>query len=403
MPPREPLFSVVARDPQSRARAGMLRTAHGIIETPALFAVATKASIKALPVWLWEAAGVQAVVVNTYHLLLAPGADRVASLGGVHQFAQIPTPVFSDSGGFQAFSLGVAFGRSVSKVVRSQEAADGSRASSSAQNGALSRITNDGVQFRSHRDGSVHLLTPEASIRVQHLLGSDLIVALDECTDPLAPREYQEEALARTHRWLAQSIAAHQQFAPETRRRLGWTPALYGVVQGGRYEELRRESARFVGKQEVDAIAIGGSFDAGDIQSAVRWVVEELPESKPRHLLGIGEPEDIRAAVREGVDTFDCVQPTRLARHGISYGPNFTKINLRNARYREDSAPLDLTCRCMTCRSGFSRAYLAHLVREREMAAATYLTLHNLFALNRLLREERQRILSLGRSNDSAA
>ena len=254
-------------------------------------------------------------------------------------------------------------------------------------------ITDEGVVFRSYKDGSRILLTPERSIAVQHALGADCIVALDECTAPNAPYDYQKRAMERTHRWLVASLTAHERLAGETERRLGWRPALYGVVQGGRYEDLRRASARFVGSQSVDGVAIGGSFDASDIAGAVRWVVEELPPQKPRHLLGIGEPQDLRTAIREGVDTFDCVQPTRLARHGIAYGPAFERLNLRNARFRDDPLPLNPACRCLTCRRGLSRSYLAHLVREREMVAATYLTIHNLVALTTFVAEERQRIL----------
>ncbi|HBB65464.1 MAG TPA: tRNA guanosine(34) transglycosylase Tgt [Candidatus Vogelbacteria bacterium] len=377
-------FTVEKRDSNSLARAGILKTPHGNIKTPAFVAVATKATVKSLTPEMLTELGAQMVLGNTYHLYFEPGEGVVKAAGGLGKFMHWDGPTMTDSGGFQAFSLGAAYKKGVSKIAREMTEV---RLQSDAEP-ALAVITEDGVTFKSHLDGSEHLFTPERSIQIQHDIGADIIFAFDECTSPHASDSYQREALARTHRWATRSLVQH--------RMLDNAQLLFGIVQGGRVQELREESARVIGgicppAGGFDGFGIGGSFTKDDVHTAVGWVNTLLPEDKPRHLLGIGEPEDIVLAVEQGCDLFDCVTPTRNARNGSLYTRE-GKMNIGNARYRKDFFPIQQDCDCYTC-NNFTKSYLAHLFRAHEMLAGTLATIHNLRFIIHLTEELRAAIL----------
>jgi queuine tRNA-ribosyltransferase len=383
-------FRVIRQATGSLARAGVLSLPHGAVETPAFVPVATQATVKGLSPAELEALGVQIVLANTYHLYLRPGAEVVAQLGGLHRFMAWPRPLMTDSGGFQVFSLGFGLEHGVGKIAKifPAEAPPGERVGEGRPRGAsgqgrLVQIDDDGVTFTSHLDGSTHRLTPERSIAIQELLGADIILAFDECTSPLAGYDYTRQALARTHCWAERCLAARRP-----------TPqALFGIVQGGEYRDLREESARFIAALPFDGVAIGGSLgqSKADMHRVLEWTIPLLPEAWPRHLLGIGEPEDLFACIARGIDMFDCVAPTRLGRHGILYVPT-GRLHIENAVYREDPSPVQADCMCYTCRH-FSRAYLRHLFVANEMLGPRLATLHNLHFLTRLVREIRQSIL----------
>lgn len=391
-------FSILKKDKKSRARAGVIHTPHGVIETPALLPVATLGTLKGVPTSLWRESGVQAVIANTYHLYLTPGADTVKSAGGIHRFMGFDGPVSTDSGGFQVFSLGAAFGKNLTKIAKEdiEDAKDERRPSVYdpdilTQHGKLAVIDEEGVSFTSHRDGSFHRFTPERSIEIQHTIGADIIFAFDECTSATADYAYQKEAMDRTHRWADRSLYAHRQNVEA-----GAKQGLFGIVQGGRFEDLRRESGKFFAERDFEGYGIGGSYVKEDLDTAVGWVTEELPEDKPRHLLGIGEPEDLISGIEKGVDLFDCVQPTRLARTGVAYGEGGVKMNLYNEKYTRDFSVLDEKCACPVCLSqsgGNTRAYLAHLLRTNEMLSATLLSVHNIYALTHIVKRRREEIL----------
>jgi len=384
-------FKIEKRLKGALGRAGVLETAHGVIHTPAFVPVGTKASVKALTPEQVSALGGEVILANTYHLYLQPGDDLVAQAGGLHKFMNWDGPIITDSGGFQVFSLGAAYGQPVSKIARASENSPvlTHPAPPDTDNnfpGPLAKIDENGVSFKSPLDGSSHYLTPEKSIQIQHNLGADIIFAFDECTSPAKDLRYQEEALERTHRWAERSLVEHKKLnSPEH------PPALFGIVQGGREKTLRKKSAEFIGSLGFDGFGIGGSFAKEDISSAVRWVNEILPEDKPRHLLGIGEPEDLFMGVENGVDLFDCVAPTRNARNGTLYTRR-GKINILNARLRGDFGPVDEGCDCYTCRS-YTRAYLAHLFRGKEILANTLASIHNLYFTVNLVKQIRQSIL----------
>lgn len=371
------------------ARAGIIHTPHGDIETPAFTVVGTKATVKSLTMEQVKTLGTQAVLANTYHLYLAPGDELVKRAGGLGKFMDWDGPTFTDSGGFQVFSLGAAFGKGIGKVAMAEE----NEEDIDTDHGQLATVDDEGVTFRSHRDGSLHRFTPERSIQIQHNLGADIIIAFDECTSPHDAYEKQKRSLDRTHEWAKRSLAEHQ--------RLGGEQALYGVIQGGKFQDLREEAARTVGAMELvrpdgtrggfDGFGIGGSFSKDDIGTAVRWVNALLPEDKPRHLLGIGEPIDFFYGVEAGVDTFDCVSPTRLGRNGSLYTKN-GRMNINNAKYVDDHTPIDDECGCYTCLH-HTRAYLAHLFREGEMLGAALGSIHNLYFIVNLVKKIRQSIL----------
>lgn len=365
------------------SRAGRIITPHGEIETPAFVVVGTKATVKALTPEQVSGLGAQVVLANTYHLYLEPGPDLVRGGGGVGKFMNWSGPTMTDSGGFQVFSLGAAYNRQVSKIGQAIQAPASLATLGEEELVRAAKIDEDGVTFRSHLDGSEHRFTPERSIQIQHDLGADIIFAFDECTSPLATYDYQKESLRRTHAWAKRSLAEHQ--------RLGGEQALFGIVQGGRFQDLREASAKFVAELPFDGFGIGGSFEKKDLDTAVGWVNHLLPEEKPRHLLGIGEPEDLRAGVLNGVDTFDCVLPTRLGRNGTLLTAR-GRLNISNHAYREDFSPPEADCACYTCQN-YSRAYLAHLFRAKEMLAGTLASIHNLYFVVNLVAKLRHEIL----------
>ncbi|HVY36115.1 MAG TPA: tRNA guanosine(34) transglycosylase Tgt [Candidatus Paceibacterota bacterium] len=374
-------FDITKKLTGANARAGTIATPHGEIQTPAFVVVGTKGTVKAITAEQIRNLKIQVVLGNTYHLYLEPGEDIVSRAGGIGSFMDWGGPTMTDSGGFQAFSLGVAFGSSVSKVATGEELLEDEIITSER----LAKVTEDGVEFKSHKDGSKHLFTPERSMEIQWKLGADIIFAFDECTSPTASYEYQQEALARTERWASRCLDRHNQLDTEH------VQALFGVVQGGRFQDLREAAARTMATLPFDGYGIGGSFTKADIGTAVGWVNAILPQDKPRHLLGIGEPGDLFSAVEAGCDLFDCIAPTRLGRHGTLYTKNGT-INITGAQYKQDFSPMDDGCTCYTC-THHTRAYLCHLFRAEEMLAATLASIHNLHFIVRLVERMREAII----------
>ena len=372
-------FGVLAEDPGSRARVGRIDTPHGSLRTPAFIFCATKATVKAASVEDLEAANVDIILANTYHMLIQPGPDVVKRMGGLHKFMGWDGPMLTDSGGFQIFSLG-----------QGTEADEIKSSGARKQTKLLQKLTEEGATFRSPRDGSHYTLSPESSIQIQRKLGADLIVVLDECTPYHVDQAYTENSLALTKRWANRSLA-------EFERSHDGRQALYGVVQGGVYEALRRESAEFVSSRPFFGHAVGGCLgaQADQMYDVVRYSMEPLRRDRPVHLLGIGAIRDIWEGVEMGIDTFDCVTPTRIARHGWALSreaPSFRR-NLKNAKFREDDAPLDEDCDCIACRR-HSRAYIHHLLKANEILGLHLLTVHNIRYMTRLLATVRSAILA---------
>ena len=394
-------FEILKHQPGTLGRAGVIHTPHGDIETPAFVVVGTKGTVKSLkPEDLRDYVGNQVALANTYHLFLQPGDEVVKAAGGLHKFANWDLPTITDSGGFQVFSLGAAFGKGVTKFAQNAEEATKAAANTglnvyskelATEHGKLCVIDEEGVTFTSHLDGSMHRFTAERSIDIQHNIGADIIVAFDECTSPTADKDYQIEAMERTHRWAKRSILAHKQNFEALKKQ-----GLYGVVQGGRHLDLRQESARTLAAMDFDGFGIGGSFSKEDLGDSLRVVNEILPEDKPRHLLGIGEPEDIFAGVAMGCDTFDCVAPTRIARTATIYertNEGHRRTNLLNAKYRSDLSKPDESCDCYVCQN-YTKAYLAHLFRAGEMLGAHLASIHNLYYIVHYTKRLREAILT---------
>jgi queuine tRNA-ribosyltransferase len=400
-------FKIEKQLENALGRAGEFTTPHGVIKTPSFVVVGTKATVKALIPEQVKDLGAQVMLANTYHLYLQPGDELIKEAGGLHKFMNWNGPIMTDSGGFQVFSLGAAYGKGISKVVSITDPNLLITERSSVLDGLpkLAKIGQDGVSFKSHIDGSLHYITPEKSIEIQHNLGADIIFAFDECTSPVEDKKYQEEALSRTHVWAKRSLEEHLKLEKKYSRSLH-PQALFGIIQGGRSKELRQKSAKIISEMKIndqgfDGYGIGGSFAKEDMSQAVKWVNEILPEEKPRHLLGIGEPEDLFMGVENGVDLFDCVGPTRLGRNGTLF-TKYGKINILNAKYINDFNPIDEGCGCYVCMShqgenesgsNYTRAYLSHLFRSKEMLGATLATIHNVYFINKLVSDMRQAIL----------
>lgn len=393
-------FKIIKKLPGTLARVGEIQTPHGIIETPCFVTVGTKATVKALTPEMIESLGAQVVLANTYHLYLQPGDEIVAAHGGFARMMQwkrkgVIGPTMTDSGGFQVFSLGTAFDQKVGKLANAEqiihEKINEETGQKKNKTSDLVTIDEEGVTFRSIHNGAKHRFTPERSMEIQWNLGADMIFAFDECTSPLAPYAYQVEAMDRTHRWALRCLDRHQQLDPEKKQ------ALFAVVQGGRFADLRKQSAQILAEMKndqgemFDGFGIGGSFEKEDLGNAVKWVNEILPEDKPRHLLGIGEPVDLFLGVENGCDTFDCVSPTRIARHGQFHTP-YGKRNIKNARFKTQYEPMDTTCGCYTC-THYTASYLHHLIRSNEMLGGTLLSIHNLFFINKLVADIRQSLI----------
>lgn len=403
-------FKIEKKLKMGLGRAGVLKTFHGDIQTPAFVTVGTKATVKSLAPEQVLESGAEVVLANTYHLFLQPGDEIVRDAGGLGKFMNWHGPTMTDSGGFQVFSLGAAYGKDISKIIKITDPSlmiperfDDSDAP------RLAKIGQDGVSFKSHLDGSIHYITPEKSIQIQHNLGADIIFAFDECTSPAEDLKYQEEALERTHMWAKRCLEEHKRLSgaesdtfsqslgdelrstTPSKKHANSASALFGIVQGGRDETLRKKSAKFISSLDFDGFGIGGSFAKEDMSTAVKWVNEILPEEKPRHLLGIGEPEDLFMGVENGVDLFDCVLPTRLGRNGMIYTKN-GKINITNTKYRNTFTPIEVDCMCYTCKN-YTCAYIAHLFHGKEMLAGTLATTHNLYFIVNLMKKIRQSIL----------
>ncbi len=372
------MFTVGRRLESAPGRTGVLSTPHGDIRTPAFIPVGTKATVKAVLPEAMRELGAQALLANAYHLYLQPGADIVEEAGGLGRFMNWPGPTFTDSGGFQVLSLGAGFKKTLAMdatgVTSDDVIAPGKD--------RLAVVDDEGVTFRSHLDGSTHRFTPEVSMQIQHQLGADVIFAFDELTTLMNTREYQEKSVARTQTWAERCVAEH--------RRLGSTQLLFGVVQGAQHEDLRRRSARDLVTLDLDGYGIGGAIEKENLDRIIGWVVEELPENRPRHLLGIGEPDDLFMSVEQGCDTFDCVQPSRVARGSRVYTAQ-GRQNLLVAASRRRFEPIEHGCDCYTCQH-YTVAYLHHLFKANEYVAATLATIHNERFVVRLVDDMRDAI-----------
>jgi queuine tRNA-ribosyltransferase len=381
-------FEIHTRDPHSRARAGLITTAHGTVETPVFMPVGTRGSVKSLTPDEVREHGVQIILGNTYHLYLQPGHELIARMGGLHQFMRWNGPILTDSGGFQVFSL--IYGGIADEV-------KGRRPTQNTQiKPGMVKVTEEGVIFRSYIDGSKHLFTPERSIEIQKGIGADIILCFDELPPFRAGYDYTARSLERTHRWAARCVAFHKRTpggtelpfaAPNPRQ------ALFGIVHGGVFADLRRASAEYIASLGFDGLCIGGSLgkDKQQIGEVVEMTVPQMPEHLPRHLLGIGDVDDLFDGVARGIDMFDCVSPTRLGRHGAALvrdAGRKWRLNLLNASLRDDQGPLDPHCACYTCRT-YSRAYIHHLFRAQELLGIRLVSLHNVAFLIDLMRQIR--------------
>jgi len=377
-------FEILGKDVKSDARAGVIHTVHGDIQTPAFIPVGTQATVKSMSNEDLQGIGVQVFFVNTYHLYLRPGLEVIEKCGGLHSFIGWERPLMTDSAGFQIFSLG-----NVNRQRRLCLQGDPLEI-------PLVKINEEGVIFRSHLDGSEHIFTPEKSVESQMILGADMMIAFDECTYYPATHDYAKKAMERTHRWALRCLAAAQ-------GKLQDYQALYGVVQGGVFEDLRRESTKFISNLPFEGVAIGGvavGESKKEMQDVLDWVIPLLPEEKPRHLLGVGEIDDIFALVEKGIDTFDCVMPTRLARMGFVLVKLKTQnsklktnkerflLDLTKAESAVDTRPIDETCDCFVCKN-YRREYLNHLFRAKELLAYRLATYHNLYFLENLMQDIR--------------
>ncbi len=379
------MFSLLNKS--GKARAGVIRTPHGDVLTPAFVPVATLAAVKALTPEQAREAKSQIIFANTYHLHLRPGEDNVKKMGGLHKFMNWNGPIITDSGGFQAFSLGYGMEHGVGKIAsifpgRKKAVSKGEK---------LAHVSDDGFLFHSHIDKRTSILTPEKSIGIQEKLGADIILAFDECTSPLSGKKYTKEAMERTHRWAVRCIEAKK-----SRQKL------FGIVQGGAYRDLRLKSARAISSMDFDGFAIGGSLGRSkeDMHKVLDWTVPLLPAGFSRHLLGIGYVDDMFEAVGRGIDSLDCAAITRIARTGsLLLSPesggsrkNGWRLRITNAAYRLDRRPIDKSCNCYTCQN-FSRAYLRHLLTSKELLAYTLASIHNIHFINTLMEKIRQSIM----------
>jgi queuine tRNA-ribosyltransferase len=363
-------FHILHRLSGSLARTGVLHTPHGDIQTPAFIVVGTKATVKAMTPEEVAGVGAQAVLANAYHLYLQPGHELIEAAGGLGKFMHWEGPTFTDSGGFQVLSLGSGYKKTLSMAVEGVTADDVIAPVKARQ----AFIDDDGVNFISYRDGSHHRFTPEHSMQVQRAIGADITFAFDELTSLLDGYDYQVESLSRrTEPWAERSLAEVQRIRVAEPKRP--YQALYGVVQGAQYQDLRERAAKFLAERDFDGYGIGGAIEKTKLSDIVRWVNTILPENKPRHMLGISEPDDIFAAIEQGIDTFDCVSPTRVARNGAFYTPEGRK-NIRGSKYQRDFGPLVEDCVCYTCQN-YSRAYIQHLSRSHELLFNTLMSVHN--------------------------
>ena len=382
----ESALEILASDPGSLARAGTLRTAHGEIRTPAFVPLATKASVRGLLPAEVSELGYDIVLGNTFHLHLNPGDERIAALGGLHEFMRWDGPIITDSGGFQVFSMGHG---TVADEIKGRAPSGPDRA------GKVLGIEEDGVRYRSYVDGSTRFMGPEDSMRIQSNLGSDIALVFDECTPFNVEREYTARSTERSHRWLDRCLSWHAENGAADQ-------LVYGIVQGGVYEDLRRESTEQIAARACGGIAIGGSLGEHKQQmyEVVGWATDTLDKAgdlRPRHLLGIGEVDDLIRGVEMGIDTFDCVMPTRLGRHGVALVPDPQKrwrVDLTTAKWSDSDEPLMEGCPCPACAVGYSRGYLRYMTKARELTAMRLLTVHNLAFVSRVMERLRAAVLA---------
>jgi queuine tRNA-ribosyltransferase len=396
----QPTFEIRARDSGSRARVGTLHLEHGDVATPAFVPLATRGSVKTLEPRDVEALGYEMVLGNTFHLFLSPGQELIGELGGLNRFMRWPRPIITDSGGFQIFSMGhggvadeIKGRRAVSaKGAKGVSGSNGSKGASGSNgsNGSILAIEEQGVRFRSYIDGAERFLGPETSMAMQAAIGSDIALVLDECTPFHSGYDYTARSMERTHRWLDRCLEWHAANGPAGQ-------AVYAIVQGGTFHDLRMISTGAIAASGSDGVAIGGSLgqDKAQMYEVVDWTTAELerlvPE-RPRHLLGIGEVDDLIAGVRSGIDTFDCAMPTRLGRHGVALVPDpggRWRLDLQKRRWRDADEPILDGCGCPTCRGGFTRAYLHYLLRAGELTGLRLVTLHNLSFIASLMADLR--------------
>lgn len=370
-------FSLLKKSTKTRARAGILKTPHGEVETPTLVAVGTQAGIKALTWEQVKKTNTQLIISNTFHLHLKPGENIIKKQGGINKFSGWHGPFMTDSGGFQVFSLGFGKDFGTGKILKEKS---GQTIKKSQQPQKI-KITDDGVFFRSPLDGKSLFLGPRESIKIQEKIGADIINVFDECTSPIADYEYTKKSLDRTHKWADICLKIKKS-----------NQSLYGIVQGGKFKDLRIESAIYIGKLDFDGFAIGGEF--GDEKKIMTdmlfWVIPYLNEKKPRHLLGIGHPEDLLPIIKEGVDTFDCIAPTHYARRGVAF-TSTGRLDMTKKELLNDKSSLDPSCECFVCVS-YSKSYITHLLRAKEITPLTLLTFHNLYFFHSYIHKIREDI-----------
>ncbi len=378
-------FKILKKSSKSNARLGLIETSHGVIETPCLVPVATQAVVKTLTSQEVEQTNSQVLISNTFHLHLKPGEKIVEKAGGIHGFMNWKKPLMTDSGGFQVFSLGFGqdmnLGKMINPKTRMGSDADLQAEIKIGAQPKKLKIRQDGVFFRSPIDGRELFIGPRESIKIQEQLGADIIFAFDECTAPLADYEYTKNSLEKTHAWAEVCLDAKKS-----------KQALYGIVQGGRYKDLRIQSAKFIGSLPFDGFGIGGEFgdDKKTMSKMLHWVIKELPEKKPRHLLGIGKLDDLEKIIKEGVDTFDCTIPTHYARRGIAFTSE-GKLNLKQSKFLKKREPLDTGCVCNVCLN-YKKDYICHLLKAGEITALRLITFHNLYYFNGVVEGIRQKI-----------
>lgn len=366
-------FEIKNRLEGTLARTGVIETPHGQIKTPAYIAGGTNATVKAMTPEQIASTGAQAVLANTYHLMLRPGADILKKAGGIHKFMNWNAPTFTDSGGFQVFSLGMAYKKGIDATSHISKG-DSNLAKHSGNQ--LAKVGEDGVWFKSHISGEKIFMSPEISMELQHKIGADIHMAFDELTSPLAGRAQIKSALDKTHAWAERCLVRHDELNRQHLDNGEPLQALFAVVQGAREEDFRKESAEFLGSRNFEGYGIGGIFQPEEIPEVLTWVNTTLPEGKPRHLLGMGaQPADLFLGVEYGIDTFDCVAPTRQARNGAIFTYD-GRINIKNAGFKEDFSPIDKECGCYACQN-FTRAYINHLFRADEILASTLASIHN--------------------------
>lgn len=374
-------FYILKQSKKSRARLGILKTPHGEVETPAFVPVGSQAVVKTLDSVETEESRSQILICNTFLLHVRPGEKIIRAAGGLHRFMHWSRPLMTDSGGFQVFSLGFGKDLGVGKIVKYFHEGKGKSRILKSSHPKQVKITNDGAYFRSPFDGKEIFLGPRESIKIQEMLGADIMFVFDECTPPFAEKAYIEKSLTRTHKWAKECLRARRSRA-----------ALFGIVQGSGFRDLREESARFLNNLDFDGFGIGGDLgkNKAEMKKILRWTIPHLTPEKPRHLLGIGHPRDMPIIAKEGIDLFDCTVPTHYARNGTAFTSQ-GKLSLRNLSYLKDRKPLDPKCQCRVCTT-YQRDYITHLFRSREITALSLLTFHNLFFFNQTATDIREKI-----------